>query len=72
MIRRGGSVGSLPLGRLTSIPQRIHCAATQQVGTLSETDGVHLNHFFNTLADVSLSVAKRRLTSGQVTGTCAP
>ena len=55
---------------LTRIYRRIHCAATEQVETLSETDRIQLNHFFDVLADVALSVANRRLTNGQVTGPC--
>ena len=52
---------------LTGIHGRIHCAATQQGEALSETDRIQLNHFFDVLADVVLSVAKRRLTGDQVT-----
>ena len=57
---------------LTPIHGRIHCAATQRGETLSETDRIQLNHFFDVLADVVLSVAKRRLTGDQVTKTCEP
>ena len=55
---------------LTPIHTRIHCAATQHEETLSETDKLQINHFFDVLADVALSVAKRRLTGDQVTKTC--
>ena len=55
---------------LTGIHRRIHCAATQHEETLSETDKLQINHFFDVLADVALSVAKRRLTGDQVTKTC--
>ena len=55
---------------LTPIHGRIHCAATQHEETLSETDKLQINHFFDVLADVALSVAKRRLTGDQVTKTC--
>ena len=55
---------------LTGIHRRIHCAATQRGETLSETDKLQINHFFDVLADVALSVAKRRLTGDQVTKTC--
>ena len=55
---------------LTRIHGRIHCAATQHEETLSETDKLQINHFFDVLADVALSVAKRRLTGDQVTKTC--
>ena len=55
---------------LTPIHRRIHCAATAQVETLGETDRLQLNHLFDVLADVALSVAKRRLINGQVTDKC--
>ena len=55
---------------LTGIHGRIHCAATQQGEALSETDRIQVNHFFDVLAGVVLAVAKRRLTSDQVTKTC--
>ena len=55
---------------LTPIHRRIHFPATQQGETLSETDKLQINHFFDVLADVALSVAKRRLTGDQVTKTC--
>ena len=55
---------------LTGIHGRIHCAATQQDGTPSETDRIQINHFLDVLADVVLSIAKRRLTGDQVTKTC--
>ena len=55
---------------LTGIHGRIHCVATQHEETLSETDKLQINHFFDVLADVALSVAKRRLTGDQVTKTC--
>ena len=65
-----GSDESGPLHGLTRIHGRIHCAATQHEETLSETDKLQINHFFDVLADVALSVAKRRLTGDQVTKTC--
>ena len=55
---------------LTPIHERIHCAATQQVEILSETDRLQLSHFFDVLAGVALSVAKRRLTTRQVIDKC--
>ncbi len=62
--------GSGPLDGLTRIHGRIHCGATEQLETLSETDRIQLNHFFDVLADVALSVARRRLANGQVTDKC--
>ena len=64
--------GSGPLDGLTPIHGRIHCGATHLGETLSETDSIQFNHFFDVLADVALSIAKRRLTREQVTGTCEP
>ena len=62
--------GSGGVNGLTPIHRRIHCAATHQVETLSETDRLQLDHLFDVLADVALSVAKRRLNTRQVTGKC--
>ena len=55
---------------LTCIRGRIHCGATQQGETLRDTDRIQLDHFFDVLADVALSVANRSLTNGQVTEPC--
>ncbi len=63
---------SCPENGLTPIHGRIHCAATQQVETLNETERLQLDHLLAVLADVALSVAKRRLTTRQVTGKCEP
>ena len=49
---------------LTNIPQRIHCAATQTQGDgngLTETDRITLDHFFDTLAEVAMAVARREI-----------
>ena len=46
---------------LTPIHSGIHCAATPA----DETNRIQLQHFFNVLADVALSVAKRRLAGIQ-------
>lgn len=46
---------------LTPIHRGIHCAATPT----DETNRIQLQHFFNVLADVALSVAKRRLAGIQ-------
>ena len=55
---------------LTRIHPGIHCGATREAETLSETDRLQLDHLFNVLADVALSVANRSLTNGQVTEPC--
>jgi len=62
--------GVAPETGLTSIHGRIHCAATEHGEPLSETDNLHLSQFFHDLANVALSVAKRRLADKQVTGKC--
>ena len=45
---------------LTSIPGRIHCAATQDSNKDDELDKIAINNFLQTLADIALSIAKRR------------
>ena len=59
-----------PPNALTCIHGRIHCAATHDEEPLSETDRLQLNHFFEILAEVALSVAKRRLALRGVTEPC--
>ena len=47
---------------LTPIPLRIHCAATQDgVEESSEADEIMVNTFIETLAEVAMAVAQRRL-----------
>ena len=45
---------------LTSIHGRIHCAATQDADDNDELDRIAIDNFLQTLADVALSIAKRR------------
>ena len=46
----------------SSIPPRIHCPATTDwVGDQDEIDDIAVEHFLNTLAQVALAVASRRL-----------
>ncbi len=51
---------------LTSIPRRIHCAATsapeQDENFVDELDEIDFAHFITTLAEVAMAVATRRLT----------
>ncbi len=51
---------------LTSIPRRIHCAATsapeQDENSVDEMDEIEINDFINALAEVAMAVATRRLT----------
>ncbi len=50
---------------LTSIPRRIHCAATDEpepdTDYQKELDENDINHFINTLAEMAMAVATRRL-----------
>jgi hypothetical protein len=61
-----------PSGRengLTSIPPRIHCPATTDgVGGQDEIDEIAIEHFLNTLAQVALAIASRKLGKGQPGG----
>ncbi len=51
---------------LTSIPRRIHCAATsapeQDEDFVDELDEIEIDNFLTTLAEVAMAVATRRLT----------
>ena len=47
--------------RLTPIPQRIHCGATPKGEQLSEVDIIAIDLFLDTLAEVAMAVASRRL-----------
>ena len=51
---------------LTSIPRRIHCAATDEpepdTDYQKEVDEIDINNFINILAEVTMAVATRRLT----------
>ena len=47
---------------LTSIPEGIHCAATpEDPNGQDELDEIAINHFLDTLAEVALAVANRKL-----------
>ncbi len=47
---------------LTSIPEGIHCAATpEDPEENDELDEIAINHFLDTLAEVALAVANRRI-----------
>ena len=64
MVRQEGSVGlESRLVDLTSIPRRIHCAATDATGKhekVNELDRITIDHFLDTLAEVALAIARRR------------
>ena len=49
------------ISRLTSIHARIHCAATDAYRTgENELDEIALDNFIKTLAEVAISVVKRK------------
>jgi hypothetical protein len=48
---------------LTSIPLRIHCPATTDwVGGNDELDEITVEHFLDTLVQVALAIASRKLS----------
>jgi hypothetical protein len=61
-----------PSGRrngLTSIPSGIHCPATTDgVGGQDEIDEITIDNFLDTLAQVALAVASRKLAKAQLGG----
>ena len=51
---------------LTSIPEGIHCATTpKDPEENDELDEIAINHFLDTLAEVALAVANRRIARNQ-------
>ena len=46
---------------LTCIRPCIHCATTPDGGELSEVDIISIEHFLNTLAEVAMAVASRKV-----------
>jgi len=46
---------------LTSIPLRIHCPSTTDGGDTNELDEIAIDNFLDTLAQVALSIASRKL-----------
>ena len=51
---------------LTPIPPRIHCpATTERVGGRDELDEIAVDHFLDTLAEVALAIASRKLGKDQ-------
>ncbi len=51
---------------LTSIHESIHCAATpEDPNGQDELDEIAINNFLDTLAEVAMSVANRRLARNQ-------
>jgi len=62
--------GNGDLKGLTSIPSRIHCAATQteSKNALPETDRIIVEHFLDTLAEVAMAVARRTVKGWRPAG----
>ena len=55
-----------PANGLTGIPQGIHWRATTEGGEgNTELDDIAVNHFLDTLAQVALSIASRKLQKGK-------
>ncbi len=51
---------------LTSIPEGIHCAATpEDLDGQDELDEIAINNFLDTLAEVAMAIANRRLDRNQ-------
>ena len=46
---------------MTSIGEPIHCATTPDQTEREEMDEIDINNFINTLAEVAMAVASRRL-----------
>ncbi len=62
----GPSEKDKELKALTSIPRRIRCAATpEDLEDNDELDEIAINHFLDTLAEVALAVANRRIARNQ-------
>ena len=58
--------GTAEADGLTSIHGRIHCAATTDTGeAANEQDRRDTNHFLQTLAEIALAVAARRLSQNR-------
>ena len=53
---------------LTSIPLRIHCPATTDVEDSDELDEIAIENFLDTLSEVALSIASRKLRPEPVQG----
>ena len=61
-----------PHNALTCIPQRIHCSATQDTTEHeSELDRIAIDNFLETLAEVALAGAQRRVQQAQDSGEIA-
>ena len=54
-----------PQDALTSATRRIHCPDTNAAENIDELDQITIHHFLSTIADIALSVARRRLDHKQ-------
>ncbi len=62
----GPSEKDKELKALTCIPEGIHCAATpEDPEGNDELDEIAINHFLDTLAEVAMAIANRRLARNQ-------
>jgi hypothetical protein len=54
-----------PASELTTIQGRIHCPATTDSGGTytDEVEQIQIDHFLQTLADIALAVASRKIAS---------
>ena len=58
---------------MTPIAHRIHCpATTERVGGNDELDEITVEHFLDTLAEVALAIASRRLANDHPGGEVDP
>ena len=58
---------------MTPIPHRIHCpATTERVGDNDELEQMQVEHFLDTLAEVALAIASRRLANDHPGGEVDP
>ena len=49
-----------PEEALTSIRECIHCVATQDTDGDAEMDRIDIDNFLDTLADIAMSIARRK------------
>ena len=60
MVRKEEKAAKIQPEGLTCIPQSIHCGATPEGEASDETEDLQLSHFYQVLAEVAMSVAKRQ------------
>ena len=60
LVRKEEKAAKIQPEGLTCIPQPIHCGATPEEEPDNETESLQLSHFYQVLAQVAMSVAKRQ------------